>query len=193
MNLERERTVRPRVEEPRGPPPSNPKVDIPAWTPSTKPEDYFSNAERLFRSHKIPEDLWVSQLFSKLPDKARTVFSRLSEQEALYYPTLEAEILKDYLVSPKIHRQNFFTWVKKAQQTHKEFLRQLAEQLKLWVEGRELTHDQWVDKLLGYRLDIQLPEEIRLHLSDKKVEAALPGGRTCRRLYHKLEAANAPE
>ena len=81
INLERERTVRPRVEEQRGPTPSHPKVQIPAWTPSTKPEEYFSNAERLFRSHKIPEDLWVSQLFSRLPDKARTVFSRLSEQE----------------------------------------------------------------------------------------------------------------
>lgn len=148
-----------------------PRVCLPDWSDSTKPEVYFGTVEKLLESSGIPKSLWVGQIVHKLTDKAQKVYARLSINEANDYPTLRKAILDEYKVNPIVNRKNFFQWSKRPSQTYKEYIKILKEQMDAWVGETDHSRVDWPELLLKYRLESQLTDELCLFLLDKNVSS----------------------
>ena len=135
-------------------------------------DQYHETCERLMSGAQIPRSFWVTHVIHCLPEKAQTVYNSLPIEKANDYDVLKRELLDHYAISPLVYRKNFFHWTKRERQTYGEFLRDIEEQLKMWLhcvvpEGEEAD---WRSLLLQYRLDQVLPDEIHLHLVDGKVK-----------------------
>ncbi|OOZ38955.1 hypothetical protein, partial [Solemya elarraichensis gill symbiont] len=125
--------------------PHKTNISVPNWTPTMRPDRFFSTCERLFEASQISKQTWVGHIIDKLSDKARNIYATLPVQDANNYETLKAAILDEYRLSPTVYRKNFFSWVKKPQQTYSEFIKELREQMTLWTENNDPSEVNWVE------------------------------------------------
>ena len=148
-------------------------VSLPEWESKTKMDKYLSTCERLLTAAKVDEEGWVTYILPKLPEKARTVYNRLPIEKANHYQALKRSLLDAYSISPLIYRQNFFQW-KKRGASFADFLNEIEEQLDLWLHCvvPEKEEPNWRELLLRYRLEQQLPEDVAIHLAERKVPSA---------------------
>ena len=144
------------------------KLQIPAWSNSTRADKFFTTCEKLFEAANLPKESWVGQVVEKLSERARNVYATLPSDIANNYDSLKREILAEYHVSPTVYRKNFFSWIKRPHQTYSEYIKELREQLALWTAGCDPNTIDWPELLLKFRFDSQLPEDLSLFILDKK-------------------------
>jgi hypothetical protein len=145
------------------------KVPLPQWDDKVKIEKFLETCERLLSGAQVPSERWTYYVLPKLPEKARQVYNDMPAEQANNYALLKKELLDRYAVSPLIYRKNFFGWVKRDRETYLEFLTNLQDQMKMWMQGAmpDEKEPDLKTLLLQYRLDQNMPEEIRVHLMDK--------------------------
>jgi hypothetical protein len=74
-----------------------------------------------------------------------------------------------------VYRRNFFNWTRKDRQSYAEYMEDLNEQFRMWMQcslGKDAdqpTFDDVKMLLLRYRLDQALPEDLNLYLIDRKI------------------------
>ena len=151
------------------PTPRAPRVCLPEWSDSTRPDVYFNTIEKLFQASGLEERFWVNEIIHKLPERAHKIYAGLAGDDANNYEVLKKAVLDEYKVSPVVNRKNFFQWSKRPTQTYKQFMKSLRDELTAWVGTSNFAEVDWPEVLLKYRLDQQLNDEISLFLLDKNV------------------------
>lgn len=141
-------------------------VKIPAWGEKSRMDDYLQTCERLLRLSKVPPSLWVCQLIPYLPEKARSVYNAMPLEQANDYEPFKKQLLARYALPTKVYRRNFFNWVKRPYESYDEYVHSLRKQLRHWVdaETEEGQVPDYEELFLQYRLEQNMPEEIRLHV-----------------------------
>lgn len=167
MRLEQNPSVAASTQEHR------PKVQLPAWEEDTV-DSYLEVCESLLTNAGVDEDRWVGFIVPKLPAKARTVFKNLGKEEKNDYAALKRQLLSYYAISPIVYRRNFFQWEKRDDQSYRQFLKKIEEQLHMWIHCvvQPEENPDWEELLLIYRLEQELNDEVRVFMQTQKPQNA---------------------
>ena len=136
---------------------------------------FFRNAENLFRTLEVPQDLRAVLIRPFLNDKAKALIARLEPHHASDYDALKALILRENKLTPTTYREKFTTLKKAEGETYVMYSSRLLAMLESYHQSRSVSgFKDLVELLLCDRLKLALsPELLKQVLS---VESTVENG-----------------
>ena len=137
---------------PRG---SNIKLKLPVFQDGRDDMDaYLTSFERLMGVQKIPENDWAVNLGILLTGKARDVYARLDNVDAINYDKLKRALLHRYELTEEGFRLKFRNAQIEDGETYTQYLCRVRGYAQRWIKlsGIEMTYDDLFDLLLREQL-----------------------------------------
>ena len=135
---------------------------------------FFRNAEALFDTLEVPDDIKGVIIRPYLNDRAKALVARLDDKQAANYKEIKSLILKEYKLTPATYREKFNELQKDASETFVMFRSRLKALLSSYLESRSVkTYDELQDLILCDRVRSTLhPACLNYILSIEAAEAS---------------------
>ena len=136
---------------------------------------FFRNAEALFATLAVPEDLQGVLIRPFLNEKSRALVARLDDTKAADFKEIKSLILRENKLTPASYREKFNTLRKEESETFVMFTSRLRTMLSSYIESRHVeTFEDLQELFLCDRVKNTLgPETLKYILS---IEAADESG-----------------
>ncbi len=132
-------------------------------------DSYFITFERVAVKLRWPKDMWALLLQCNLEGKAQEVCSSLPIEQSLDYDVVKTAVLRAYELVPEAYRQKFRDYGKSAKKTFVEIAREKGNLFDKWCSSKVSTFEQLRELILVEDFKSCLPENIVVHLNEKKV------------------------
>ena len=126
---------------------------------------FFRNAEHLFDSLKVPNELRGTLIRPYLNSRSKELVGRMDPVKSTKYDEIKGLILKEYKMSPAMYRDSFNNLTKREGETFAMFISRLKAVLTYYIESRGVTTlIQLIDLLVSDRVKSCLSESCLRHV-----------------------------
>lgn len=126
---------------------------------------FFRNAEHLFDSLMVPDNLRGTLIRPYLNNRSKEVVGRMDPIKSTDYDEIKGLILKEYKLSPAMYRESFNKLCKQEGETFTMFISRLKAVLSYYVESRCVqTLNQMFELLVSDRVKTCLSESCLRHV-----------------------------
>ncbi|XP_041368372.1 uncharacterized protein LOC121382814 [Gigantopelta aegis] len=135
---------------------------------------YLTSFERMLTVQKSPTEEWAIHLGTLLTGRARDVYVRLSNDDAMDYDKLKTALLHRYDLTQDGFRQKFRTAEIEPGETYTQFLNRLTGYMNRWIKLSEITqsYDGLFDLIIREQLLNSAGTELTLYLKERTPEDA---------------------
>ena len=147
---------------------------LPYMTDTDCPASFLRQYELYARDLELSPEQKASRLIYFLKGKARTIATRLSDEELKDYEIIKAAILEGFQLNAEQYRIKFRSSKKESDESYKEYVIRLERYLTKWVELEKSDKDvkDITDLMLREQVTKQLSPELAVFVKDRKPKNA---------------------